>query len=494
MKLNVWLVSIAEARQRLTEKIRKEIESDFKWEDMPGISPSYDTDTDYGDLPGSDASTIFVYEDLPDMMYMDPSQGLFDDEIKVPSSGADKFESLDDASRSPRQLQEKFIRPEWRDYQNSQPYVGNYDESISSDNYLNYEDYSDNTASYDYKNEYEINIHNPLRRILKVPPIESVEAVQMAAHKTETIMEFVTRTPGEDRILKMKLPVQFNNEHHTLSWQFSAFSSEFEGLDPQLVENDYYQGNQMVNGEVVDTFLIAFASAPDGAYTLTLFTDDVPTVEKIFNVRTIEPETFVCDCEKKLDKEDEEPVGPSDFDLLHDSTSSVLPFTSYFEESAKAVLSKHMAENSFAPISEDEAEVLAKVIREKAISINGENIECVVSDEEIVSNRFVFSASTDFLYAACFEVCNLSEPYKELNIGNSMNFSLCSLREKSERCFLKILSQMDACDRFYQTGCACDEDQTITILSGRTVGTTLAVHFVNEAVGKYSLLTFCNKC
>ncbi len=66
------------------------------------------------------SSTIFVYEDLPDMMYMDPSQGLFDDEIKVPSSGADKFESLDDASRSPRQLQEKFIRPEWRDYQNSQ--------------------------------------------------------------------------------------------------------------------------------------------------------------------------------------------------------------------------------------------------------------------------------------------------------------------------------------------------------------------------------------
>ena len=64
------------------------------------------------------------------------------------------------------------------------------------------------------------------------------------------------------------------------------------------------------------------------------------------------------------------------------------------------------------------------------------------------------------------------------NIGNSINFSLCSLREKSERCFLKILSQMDACDRFYQTGCACDEDQTITILSGRTVGTTLAVHFV----------------
>ena len=61
-------------------------------------------------------------------------------------------------------------------------------------------------------------------------------------------------------------------------------------------------------------------------------------MEKIFNVRTIEPETFVCDCEKKLDKEDEEPVGPSDFDLLHDSTSSVLPFTSYFEESAKVTL------------------------------------------------------------------------------------------------------------------------------------------------------------
>ena len=55
MKLKVWLFSFAEARQRLTEKIRNEIDSDFKWKDMPGMSPSYDTDTDYGDLPGSDA-------------------------------------------------------------------------------------------------------------------------------------------------------------------------------------------------------------------------------------------------------------------------------------------------------------------------------------------------------------------------------------------------------------------------------------------------------
>jgi hypothetical protein len=46
--------------------------------------------------------------------------------------------------------------------------------------------------------------------------MEPVEALQMAAHKTETIMEFVTRSPGEDKILKMKLPVQFNNDHHTL--------------------------------------------------------------------------------------------------------------------------------------------------------------------------------------------------------------------------------------------------------------------------------------
>jgi hypothetical protein len=65
-------------------------------------------------------STIFVYEDLPDMMYMDPSEGLFDTEIRVPGSEPDEFDSLDDASRSPRQLQEKFIRPDWRDYQNSQ--------------------------------------------------------------------------------------------------------------------------------------------------------------------------------------------------------------------------------------------------------------------------------------------------------------------------------------------------------------------------------------
>ena len=54
------------------------------------------------------------------------------------------------------------------------------------------------------------------------------------------------------------------------SWQFSPSSSEFEGLDPQLLESDYYQGNQIVDGTVVDTFLIAFASAPDGAYTLTV--------------------------------------------------------------------------------------------------------------------------------------------------------------------------------------------------------------------------------
>lgn len=110
-------------------------------------------------------------------------------------------------------------------------------------------------------------------------------------------------------------------------------------------------------------------------------------MEKIFNVRTVEPETLVCDCEKKLDKEGEEPLGTSefesDFDLLHDSTSSL---TGSFEESAKvsrffvmfckvqAVLSKHMADNNFDPISEDDAEVLAKVIREKAISTKGGNI------------------------------------------------------------------------------------------------------------------------
>ena len=61
-----------------------------------------------------------MYEDLPDMMYMDPSEGLFDDEIKIPGSEPDEFESLDDASRSPRQLQESFIQPDWHDYQNSQ--------------------------------------------------------------------------------------------------------------------------------------------------------------------------------------------------------------------------------------------------------------------------------------------------------------------------------------------------------------------------------------
>lgn len=58
------------------------------------------------------------------------------------------------------------------------------------------------------------------RRILKVPPVEphleELESNQMAAHKTEVIMEFVTRSPGEDKILKMKLPIEFNNEHHTL--------------------------------------------------------------------------------------------------------------------------------------------------------------------------------------------------------------------------------------------------------------------------------------
>ena len=67
-------------------------------------------------------STIFVYDDLPDMMYMDPSEGLFDETINVPNSKHDEFESLDDASRRPRQLQERIIQPEieWRDYQNSQ--------------------------------------------------------------------------------------------------------------------------------------------------------------------------------------------------------------------------------------------------------------------------------------------------------------------------------------------------------------------------------------
>ena len=109
-------------------------------------------------------------------------------------------------------------------------------------------------------------------------------------------------------------------------------------------------------------------------------------MEKIFNVRTVEPETLVCDCEKKLDNEDEKPLGANDFDLLHDSTSSFDLLTSSFEESAKvrrfivmfckiqAVLSQHMADNNFDPISEDDAEVLAKVIREKAISTKGGNI------------------------------------------------------------------------------------------------------------------------
>ncbi|CAG5113658.1 Oidioi.mRNA.OKI2018_I69.chr2.g7748.t1.cds [Oikopleura dioica] len=133
------------------------------------------------------------------------------------------------------------------------------------------------------------------RRIPKVPPVEphlaELESHQMAAHKTEVIMEFVTRSPGEDKILKMKLPIEFNNEHHTLrkvffnssfiknsynilkireSWEFAPEPSEFEDLDPQLLESDYYQGNQMIGGVVVDTFLIAFASAPDGKYTLTV--------------------------------------------------------------------------------------------------------------------------------------------------------------------------------------------------------------------------------
>ena len=56
------------------------------------------------------------------MMYMDPSEGLFDETINVPNSKHDEFESLDDASRRPRQLQERIIQPEieWRDYQNSQ--------------------------------------------------------------------------------------------------------------------------------------------------------------------------------------------------------------------------------------------------------------------------------------------------------------------------------------------------------------------------------------
>jgi hypothetical protein len=40
----------------------------------------------------------------------------------------------------------------------------------------------------------------------------------------------------------------------------------------------------------------------------------------------------------------------------------------------QAVLSQHMADNNFDPISEDDAEVLAKVIREKAISTKGGNI------------------------------------------------------------------------------------------------------------------------
>ena len=88
-----------------------------------------------------------------------------------------------------------------------------------------------------------------------------------------------------------------------------------------------------------------------------------------------------------------------------------------------------MNEHNFAPITSEDAEILAKIIREKALttSESGGNIgnyscfelriywllECVVSEENIVSNRFLLSASTDFLHVACFDVCALSEPYKE---------------------------------------------------------------------------------
>ena len=72
-------------------------------------------------------------------------------------------------------------------------------------------------------------------------------------------------------------------------------------------------------------------------------------MEKIFNVRTVEPETFVCDCEKKLDKEESEPDQPSDFELLHDSDSadSSLPFTGTFEDAAKVSCMDFCGSGSF---------------------------------------------------------------------------------------------------------------------------------------------------
>ena len=71
----------------------------------------------------------------------------------------------------------------------------------------------------------------------------------------------------------------------------------------------------------------------------------------------------------------------------------------------------------------------------------------------------------------------LKKPVSKV-IGNSMNFSLCHLREESNSCFLKILSQFDACDRFYHQSCSCGDEQTITILSGRTFGTTLGIDYL----------------
>ena len=169
-----------------------------------------------------------------------------------------------------------------------------------------------------------------------------------------------------------------------------------------------------------------------------------------------------------------------------------------------------MADTNFAPISEDDAEVLAKLIREKAISTNGGNIgrplpETVTipriknvlslmkkSSQIDLSFRrpLTFSMLPALKSVTCpnptrnwwmtFLIVSFSIITTSLlqNIGNLVNSSLCNLREKSERCFLKILSHIDACDRFYERSCACDEDQTITILSGRTLGTTLAVDYV----------------
>ena len=62
------------------------------------------------------------------------------------------------------------------------------------------------------------------------------------------------------------IPQAFASSTAYGSWKQGASSVR----DPELLESDYYQGNQMLDGAVVDTFLIAFGSAPDGTYTLTV--------------------------------------------------------------------------------------------------------------------------------------------------------------------------------------------------------------------------------